>query len=316
MGFSKLRISLFLGIIFLVISCKQTKNIVREEVANAKLENALLWEISGKNLSKNSYLFGTIHIISADDYFLPKGMLTAIDNVDKIVFEINMEEMKELEEMKDIPKVMGLIFSFMMKDNISIKDLVTDDDYKLIKDHFDDLGLPFFLFEKIKPMFLTVFSSGDIKPGDIQSGLIKSYENELLNIGKEANKEFGGLETIEYQISLFDSIPYEDQAKMLVESIKATNTEREEFKEMIRIYKEQDLNAMQDLFASEEGGLEGHEDVLLVNRNKNWIPVMEEEMSLKAIFFAVGAGHLGGKYGVIRLLREAGYKLKPISNTQ
>lgn len=300
----------FFIVLFLFASCKQTKSIVQPEVANEKLENALLWEISNEDLDAKSYLFGTIHIIGEEDYFLPKGTLTALDNSEKIVFEINMEE------MEDLSKVMGLLGSIMMKNGTTLKDLVSDEDYSLIKKHFDDLGLPIFLLEKMKPMFLTVFGSGDIKPGDLQSGSIKSYEQELLTMGKEANKEFAGLETIEYQISVFDSIPYEDQAEMLVESIKSADTTDDQFKEMINIYKNQDLNAMQDMFSADEGGIEGYEDVLLINRNKNWIPIMEEMMKEKPTFFAVGAGHLGGTYGVIRLLRETGYKLKPISHLQ
>lgn len=311
MSFLKIKVSLFLAMVFFLIMCKQTKSIVQEELAEEKLENALLWEISGKTLARNSYLFGTIHIIREEDYFLPEGTLDAINNTEKIVFEINMEE---IEEIEDIPNLMNILSGIMMKDGISLKDLVTEDEYKLIKDHFDEIGIPLFFFERMKPMFLTVFSSLDVKPGDIESGAIKSYETELLIIGKESKKEFGGLETIEFQISLFDSIPYKDQANMLVESIRAADTEGDPFKEMVKIYKAQDLNAMQEMFSSEGGGLEGFEDILLVNRNKSWIPKMEAIMNNKATFFAVGAGHLGGKYGVINLLRDAGYKLRPISN--
>jgi uncharacterized protein YbaP (TraB family) len=309
MSLSKLRFILFITIILTVASCKQTKSIVSQETVVEQLENALLWEISGNDLNQNSYLFGTIHIISEADYFIPKGTLSAIDNTEKIVFEINMEE------MEDMSKLMSILGGVMMNNGTTLQDLVTPEDYKLIKDHFEQMGLPMFFFDKMKPMFLTVFSSGDVKPGDLETGAIKSYESELLSMGKKSNKEFGGLETVEYQISVFDSIPYTDQAEMLVESIKSANTDDDQFKEMIRIYKAQDLNAMQEMFAAEEGGIGDHEDVLLVNRNKNWIPIMETMMKEKPTFFAVGAGHLGGSFGVIKLLKEAGYKLKPISHT-
>ena len=51
---------------------------------------------------------------------------------------------------------------------------------------------------------------------------------------------------------------------------------------------------------------------LLDDRNRAWIPQLEKSMSGKSVFIAVGAGHLGGKSGVIRLLTAKGYKLKPI----
>ena len=65
---------------------------------------------------------------------------------------------------------------------------------------------------------------------------------------------------------------------------------------------------------AEEGGIEGYEDVLLYTRNKNWIPIMSEQMSTNKTFFAVGAGHLGGKDGVIDLLKKEGFKLTPLSH--
>jgi uncharacterized protein len=52
--------------------------------------------------------------------------------------------------------------------------------------------------------------------------------------------------------------------------------------------------------------------ILLEERNKNWVPQMEEAMKAKSIFMGVGAGHLGGDYGVISLLRKAGYSVEPI----
>ena len=66
----------------------------------------------------------------------------------------------------------------------------------------------------------------------------------------------------------------------------------------------------------EEGGIQGYEDVLLYKRNKNWIPIMGDKMTKGQVFFAVGAGHLGGKDGVIDLLKKEGYKLTPLSTTE
>ena len=69
---------------------------------------------------------------------------------------------------------------------------------------------------------------------------------------------------------------------------------------------------MQSMMADEASGIGGYEDLLLVRRNRNWIPVMGEMMMAKPTFFAVGAGHLGGDEGVVALLREAGYTVKPL----
>jgi len=284
---------------------EDTSKAMTKEVKDEKLANALLWKISGKKLTKPSFLFGTIHIIDKDDFFLPDGTLGAIEESEKMVFEINMED------MSDMSAAMGLMQKAFMKDNLTLKDLLSADEYKMVGDHFKKIGFPLMFLERIKPMFLTVFASGDMDPMAMQSGKIKSYEMEFMEMAKDSKMPMGGLETIDFQMSVFDSIPYKAQAEMLVESIQSGDTGTDQFKQMVDIYKSQDLNAMQEMFAAEQGGLEGYDDILIVGRNKNWIPQMVEMMAIQPTFFAVGAGHLGGEYGVINLLKDEGYTLTP-----
>jgi len=132
---------------------------------------------------------------------------------------------------------------------------------------------------------------------------------EFNKIAEESNKPVGGLETIEYQISIFDSIPYED--------LKAGDTGDDQFAELVALYKNQDVAGLYNVMKTDDS-IDEFEDVLLVQRNKNWIPVMSNKMTAKRTFFAVGAGHLGGSFGVINLLREAGYTVtavNPVSST-
>ncbi|MEL6865705.1 MAG: TraB/GumN family protein, partial [Bacteroidota bacterium] len=57
---------------------------------------SLLWEISGKDLQKPSYLYGTIHMIGKEDFFLPDSTESTFARSEKVVFEINMQEMSDL----------------------------------------------------------------------------------------------------------------------------------------------------------------------------------------------------------------------------
>ncbi len=271
-----------------------------------RLDNSLLWEISGASLVESSYLFGTIHMINSEDYFLPSGTLSAIDASEKLVFEIDMAD------MENPLKLMPLLQKAFMKGDTTLKDLMTGEDYNLVKDHFDEMGLPLFLLERIKPMFLTVFASGDFDPTQLQSGQIKSYEMEFAQMARTGGKETDGLETVEFQISVFDDIPYKEQAAMLVEGIKSSDIEDDMFRELIALYKSQDLEALYGLM-KEDDSIMDYEDALLNKRNLNWIPIMEQMMKEQRTFFAVGAGHLAGQKGVINLLRNAGYKVEAYS---
>ena len=99
--------------------------------------------------------------------------------------------------------------------------------------------MPLFMLERMQPMFLSVFASGDMDPNGLKNGEMKSYEMEFLDMAKNTGKATGGLETIDFQISLFDEIPYDAQAKMLVDAIKSSDTDDGSLQKMTKMYVSQ-----------------------------------------------------------------------------
>lgn len=276
------------------------------------LAHSLLWKISGNGLDNPSYLYGTIHIINKKDFFVTENTQKAIDDAERMTFEINMED------MNDMSALMSVMMNAFMKDGGSLKAILSDEDYALVEEKFKKLGLPLMMFDKVKPMFTSMMAEMDMSgAGNPMSGSgdVTGYETEFMKIAQQQKMEMAGLETIEYQMSMFDSIPYEAQAKMLVDGIKAgedAKGDSKEMEQMLENYKSQNLNALANLISDEDGGIGEYEDILLSNRNKNWIPLMTKQMKEKKTFFAVGAGHLPGKQGVINLLKNAGYELTPM----
>ncbi len=301
-------VALFFSILFVFSSILAQEATPSNRTSDKLLptEKALLWEISKNELEEPSYLFGTIHMINKEDFFLSDLTKENFKKSERVTFEIN------LEEMMDFTALMPLMMKAFMSDGITLKDILKEEDYQLIEEHFNEKGIPLMFLERIKPMFLSVLISDDFSQEGLTGGDIVSYEMELLEIARDQEKEIGGLETAEYQMSMFDSIPYKAQAEMLVESIKTGDTGDDQFKEMVDLYKNQDIQGMQDMVVADAEGIGKYEELLLVNRNKNWIPVMAEMMEDKPTFFAVGAGHLGGEKGVIALLRAEGYKVVPL----
>ena len=293
---------LFLAIIF-IASCKTSKQATN---VYKPLEKSLLWEITGNGLTKPSYLYGTIHMIPSESYFLPKGTLSAIDKSEAMFFEIDMKT------MSDPSSLFGIMGKLFMKDNKTLKDLITETEYKQVSDYFSEMGLPLMMLERIKPMFLSAFAMIDMNPKSMEEGKVKSYEMEFYEIAQDKNLPTGGLETIDFQISVFDSIPYTDQAKMLVETIKSSSTDNDEMKVMVDLYKSQDIEGMIKMMSEGENDLGAHEDILLTKRNQNWISTITNESRSQPTFYAVGAGHLAGKNGVINLLRTAGFVVSAV----
>jgi len=296
--------SMFSAVLFLFLLPACT---VQKQAGHLPLEKSLLWEISGPGIKQPSYIFGTIHLIDGTKYFLPPGTMAALEKSKKVVFEIDMKEMSEMSSL------MGMMGKIFMQDNLTLKDLLSEDDYSLVKKHFQKIGLPIFMVERMKPLFLSIFSNTDMDPSSLKNGKMKSYEMEFLSLANSMGKATGGLETIDFQISLFDDIPYETQAEMLVSGIREQGSAISASEdELTTLYLTQDVDAMSRYISGESQEMKGVEDKLVRKRNESWIQPILEQSRIQPVFFAVGAGHLGGQKGIIRLLREAGCKVKPI----
>lgn len=280
-------------------SCKaQTK----DTFITQKNNNTLLWQISGNGLSLPSFLFGTFHLLCKDDIHFSKQLLDAVKASNEIYMELDMD---------DPATLMGGLLYMNMKEGKRLQDLYSQQDYRRVIKYFSDtLKTPMMLFEKVKPYFLVAL----LYPKMMNCSSPAGVEEELLKIAKENKKEIKGLETMQFQASVFDSIPYEWQAKELLKNIDSFSMYKNEFDEMVDLYKRQDLDSMQNMLLKSEFGSDKYDDLLLNDRNKNWVKQLKEIMKKESVFVAVGAGHLTGPEGLISLLKKEGYIVEPLVN--
>ena len=272
------------------------------EQTTTKQYNSLLWEISGNGLEQPSYLYGTIHLIAKEDFIMSDIVKEKFQTTKQLALEIDMDDpMLMFKAMKGL----------MMKGGTTLPDLLTDEEYAKVKKHFSDsLGIPTFMLNRVKPILISSMATEEGSGGMSE---MESFEMVFVEMAKEQDMKVVGLESAEYQISVLDSIPYEEQAKMLLASLEGDgDMGQESFDEMVELYKEQDLDALYELISSEDSELGAFEDMLLKNRNQNWIPRIAKLTKKQPTFIAVGAGHLPGDFGVINLLRQAGYTVKAI----
>jgi len=264
-----------------------------------KLENSTLWKIEGNGLEKPSYLFGTIHITC--DATLEKDVKRALDETTRIVLELDMDDPNMASKMMS---------DTYLPDGQTIKDFVTEDEYIAIDSLFtNNLGMSIKLMEKIKPFFLSTM----LYPKMIDCPM-QSFELELIKVAKEQNEEIEGLETIEEQLKVFEDIPLKDQYADLIRMAKDNlEYDKATFAKMLKIYEDEDISSMLEMMDDENNKtVSEHQDILLENRNKNWISKIGEFAKEQPTFFGVGAGHLAGKNGVINLLRKAGYTVSAV----
>lgn len=260
--------------------------------------NSLLYQVKGKD-KKISYLFGTMHMIPDSLYYFPAKLDKIISKSDEVVLEVaNMSTQSGVEKLMTLESGSSFdIFSPEQKDSV----IVWGSAMLGIKpEQFEKT------FEKRKPYTLMQLSLQKMI-----SGKIRMIDMEIESKAKSNKIPVSGLETIEYQLSIFDRMQKEETAELIMEMIRNPKASDEAFVEMTKAYSEKDTERLSRLIR-ESDAMGSASDELLDKRNANWVPQMDALMNSKSCFFAVGAGHLGGQNGVIQLLRQKGYEVTPV----
>lgn len=268
--------------------------------AQSDPQNSLLWKISGNGLTEESYVFGTIHLICADQFLMDDRIKNAFQSTDQLVMELDMSD-PDLQQ-----KMAAISINPEMK---NIQGELDEEDAKAL-DAFliGSYGVGLAQLGVLKPFVLT--SMVMIKQLPCEE--VVSYEEFFTSLATDQNKPVKGLETVEYQMGIFDQIPAELQLADLIKMV-TTNESEEEFELMVETYLSEDLDRLYSIMKDSDT-MEKYQDIMLDNRNRNWISEMDSAMKNSSVFFAVGGGHLPGENGIINLLRKKGYKVEPVKN--
>ncbi|MEY3968103.1 MAG: hypothetical protein RL137_1008, partial [Bacteroidota bacterium] len=221
----------------------------------------LLYQISGNGLTEASYLYGTIHILPKDKFELSNSLKRAFDASKTIAMEVDLD-MSGAEKIALAQKV-------MLPDGKTLKDFMAAQDYLQLKAYcIDSLQWSESKFErssKLKPMF---FSSVLIQEN---MSNMASYEMEFNKMAKKKKKETIGLETIEFQLGLFDQLPMQTQVDMLKQDYKS---DMKSYDTLLACYLREDLETLGKLMAEETSAYPEFNELMLVQRNKSWIAPM------------------------------------------
>lgn len=268
-----------------------------------KTPSTLLWEVSGNGLKEPSYLFGTMHILCLEDARLSDNLKKIIKESKKIYFEIDMDDREQM---------MGALKYVRMNDGVKLSDLLTKEEYDRVDAYFKkkNLQIPLSMINRFKPLFVSSLLEEKMMECTTQKGM----EEQIMKESKQYDKVIMGLETVQFQAGLFDSIPYAKQAKDLIQYIDSADNYKSNMKVMVDVYKKQDLDRMDSLTRKSDPGMDQYMDLLLYDRNRKWVQQMPSLMMEGHLLFAVGAGHLPGEKGVIALLKSKGYTVKPLKN--
>ncbi|PXY44542.1 TraB/GumN family protein [Flavobacterium hydrophilum] len=265
------------------------------QTKSPKLENSLLWEVSGNGLSKPSYLYGTIHMICSADYFLSEKAKKAFEASEKLVLEINLSDPNEIAEVQKSAMGKEPLSKSLNPEQLAKLDAILKKSTGMTIQQVDAFSL------------ITVISLIAMKTFDCND--LKFYEMEFIESAKKRNLGIIGLETAKFQFKALENAFSNEEIINMLEASDAVET-----KELVAAYKLENLNTLYQNTTAEKVMNAKAQKIMLEERNINWTKILPEMMKKEPLFVAVGSGHLAGDFGIINLLRKAGYTIKPIMN--
>lgn len=259
--------------------------------------NSMLWKIEGNGIEKPSYLFGTIHMLCEEDFKIKEKVSNAFNSTSNLVLEVNPTDPKQMEGMQK-----------MMKSEISLSSRLNEAERKEADEILtSQIGITLEQANYVSPSgLLSIAIAGAMKCPPTK---MKFFEGEFVTMAQAQNKTIDGLETIESQsIVMEKSYSLSD----VFNQIKLKSEYAKIMDDMARFHKDENLPELYKTVRDRRFMSIDAEKLMLTERNKSWAKKIPAIVKKESTFFAVGAGHLYGKTGVIELLRQQGYKVTPV----
>ena len=271
------------------------------------LQAQLLWKITGNGLKETSYLFGNHHLIPIQFLDSVPGLYKAFNSSKTVVSEVVINNLDATPAIRQ---------AALLPDSVTIQSLLNKTDYEFANQEITNILR--MSLENIKMMHPSLIT----KLYELE--LYKKYEHFDENtqsdsyfqlVAAKKGIPIVGLETIEQQLKLLFPENLHKEAQLLVESIRNKEVLINEMKEMNRLYRSGKIDELEVLAnqSNKQWNVSEEENNMLIdNRNIEWVKQLPALLKNNSCFIAVGALHLPGNNGLINLLRKEGYKLTPV----
>ncbi len=283
----------------LLVSC------ILAHAQRAKTSNTLLWRITGKGLSKPSYLYGTIHLMDKKVFFLGDSVYSSIDRSEGFASELDLNTMG----MEMINHMMKEEEEKQGREPVKVKDVVSPEIWERYKTT---------LAEKFgkKAENVTVEDLDEMKDA-LESEIFEKgdmptfLDAHLFGLAKKKGKWVGGIEDMQDQL---EHITRDEKIENKIQvALYDEDYYRSGIDWMIKMYINQQLDSIDAMMYREESGEKDH---IMIKRNLKMVRRMDSLSAIRSMFFAVGAAHLPGDSGVIALLRGKGFEVTPVMSSK
>ncbi|TAH24771.1 MAG: TraB/GumN family protein [Cytophagales bacterium] len=278
-----------------------------EVLAQPSFSNGLLWEITPSGSTIRSYLYGTIHVRDEKVFAYSDSVTICFNQATYFASEVVMNSSTSRAMAKKI----------FLPNNTSLKQLIGEVYYKNLKKYFKEnkFGAYNLMINRMKPIWVAGLVSQATIPKD--KGVILDLYFQKLAI--KQNKKLHSLELIDQQLEAIDSLSIDLQIDILKKTIddfsikNSPSSDTFTYESLLSAYLSQDLTQIETIINSDTTDFAmKFIDNLLSKRNYRMLDRINELCSQVPTFIAVGAAHLPGQQGLLNLLFQKGYLVRPI----
>ena len=275
-----------------------------ELLSSSVAEGPALWSLQDDDTTV--YLFGTVHILRPETQWRQDYLNNALVSADTLYFEADTESPEVQASLAGLIQETGVY-----NDGRSLLKVLSEEQLATVSEAAASLQVPLPALAQLKPWMVGLQLSVMqlIKTGyNPESGV----ETVLLRDPALSDKTRGYFETAGQQIRLFERLSESDQIEMLVASARFITEDPTGLDTLVSAWAAGDIDEIANQLASVDAfGNQVVYDAVLTERNRNWIPLIEELLEAPGVkFVAVGAGHLAGADSVIAMLRAKGHRIK------
>ncbi len=253
-----------------------------------------LWKVADADTT--IYLFGTIHALPKGLVWLDGPIGQALDGSEELITEI--PEIPAAEQQKSVMAI-GLL------KGETLRSLMNDTDRAAYEALLTKLKIPAEAFDPLEP-WLAGITLGVMPYAMAGYGADSGAEAVLRKTAAAKGKKLGALETVDFQLGLFDQLPREAQLKFLGEAVRDFDKSFAIISSMTDEWGTGDPEGLGKLMNENMDDPELAE-ALLYQRNRNWASWVRKRLDQPGtVFIAVGAGHLAGVNSVQDVLKQQG----------
>jgi len=273
--------------------------------------SVFMWEVKAKEGDGKLYLLGSIHVGYDGLYPLNPVITNAFEQSD--VLAVECDTIAALER----PDYLKLAEKLLYTDGTTIRDHIPEELYQKTDELLREKGLSIKFFSNAKPIALsqTILA---LFMGDWGYSAEKGLDIHFMTLAREKGMDIVEIESVEFQYDLLGGFPDEIQVLDLKTTVEEIDTCKEELDTMFKYWLAGDVESFEAFVFQETENLTPEEKELareydrkmLDDRNYHMADKAEEYLKTgKTTFYVVGSAHMVGETGIVKLLRERGYKV-------